>query len=448
MKNLISHISYLTSIFKMETIKKITSYTLVGLLLFSASCTKEFIDPQKAKEEPSLASLRGLTAISVGLQRTYASGRTGLIFNSITANGFVSNELALRNAGNIPELQLSTGGSTIDGTNAILNQLWTNGNKIIYDADQVIINAEKLSDKNYASGLIAYSTIFKALAIGNLSTYWEKVPAEVGKQNSSFIGRIEGYNQAIAAIDKALVLISANAMSPAFLSSIPAGIDIPVTLNALKARYALFAGNYALALSSANTVDLTKKSTFNFDAISLNPIFDIATSTNNVFQPLDANLGLSGTLAPDLADKRIAFYTSLSPAVPPLIRINGFGAAITTSIPVYLPSEMTLIKAEALARQPDLAAALIELNRVVIKTPASDPFLLGADLPPLTGPYTQDQLLEQIYKHRSIELFMSGLRLEDMRRLNRPVSERKRSFFPYPFTERDNNINTPENPAF
>ena len=442
MKNFKFQISYLIKM------KKITSYIVASILLFTASCTKEYTDPQKAKEETALTSLRGLTGITVGLQRTYSSSRTGLIFNSIATNGFVSNELVLRNAGNIPELQLSTGGSTIDGTNAILNQLWINGNKIIYDANLVITNSENLGDKNYASGLIAYSTIFKALALGNLSTYWEKIPAEVGKQNVNFISRVEGYNLAIAAIDKALALISANAISPAFLSSVPVGIDIPNTLNALKARYALFAGNYALALTSANLVDLTKRSVFSFDAVSLNPIFDIATSTNNVFQPLNAALGLSGTLAPDAADKRVPFYTALSPTIAPLIRINGFGAAGVAPIPVYLPSEMTLVKAEILARLPDLNAALIELNKVVTKTPVSDPFGVGADLPPLTGPYTQAELLEQIYKHRSIELFMSGLRLEDMRRLNRPVTERKRSFFPYPFTERDNNSNTPPDPAF
>lgn len=432
----------------MKTIRNITSYTLAALLLFSASCTKDYIDPQKANEKIALESARGLTAIAVGLQRLYTLGRTGLIFNSITANGFVSNELELRNAGNIPELQLSTGGANIDGTNAILNQFWTNGNKIIYDADQVIINAEKLGDKNYASGLIAYATVFKALAIGNLSTFWEKVPAEVGKKDVSFISRIEGYNQAIVAIDKALAVTTANAISPAFFTSVPVGIDIVNTLYALKARYALFGGNYPLALASANSVDLTKKSVFNFDAVSLNPIFEIATSTNNVFQPLNANLGLSGTLVPNSADKRIAFYTALSPTILPLVRINGFGATGATPFPVYLPSEMILIKAEVLARQPDLGAALTELNKIVAKTPASDPFGIGADLPLLTGSFTQTELLEQIYKHRSIELFMSGLRLEDMRRFNRPIAERKRNFFPYPFTESDNNINTPPNPAF
>lgn len=432
----------------MKKINHISSYFLAALLLASASCTKEYSDPSRATEEVVLSSAKGLTGVAVGLQRVYTSQRTGLLFNTVTANGFVSNELLLMNAGNIPELQLSTGGSTIDGTNSILNQLWSNGNKIIYDANQVINNADQLADKSYASGLIAYSSIFKALALGSLSTFWEQIPAEVGQTDATFISRTEGYNKAIATIDNALGVIAANPISATFLSSIPAGIDIPNTLNALKARYALFAGDYPLALSAANSVDLTKRSAFTFDAVSLNPIFEIATSTNNVFQPINANLGLSGALAPDPADQRLPFYTALSPNIPPLIRINGFGAAGNTPFPIYLPSEMTLIKAEVLARQGDLANALVELNKVVTKTPASDPFGVGAALPPLTGPFTQDQLLEQIYKHRSIELYMSGLRLEDMRRFNRPVTERKRNFFPYPFTESDNNVNTPDNPAF
>ena len=432
----------------MEKIIKSTSYLLSAVLILSTSCTKEYSDPSRATEEVVLSSPKGLTGVAVGLQRVYTSQRTGLLFNTVTANGFVSNELRLLNEGNIPELQLRTGGATVDGTNSILNQLWTNGHKIIYDADQVINNAANLSDKGYTSGLIAYSTIFKALALGSLSTFWEQIPADVGQQDAAFISRVEGYNKAIAAIDNALAVVAANSISPTFLSSVPPGIDIPNTLNALKARYALFAGNYPLALASANLVDLTARSVFNFDAIALNPIFEIATSTNNVFQPIDATLGLSGLLQPDPLDKRIPFYTTQNPTIQPLIRINGFGATGSTPFPVYLPSEMTLIKAEVLARQPDPAGSLTELNKVVTKTPASDPFGVGADLPPLVGPLTQDQLLEQIYKHRSIELFMSGLRLEDMRRLNRPVAERKRNFFPYPFTESDNNVNTPPSPTF
>ena len=110
---------------------------------------------------------------------------------------------------------------------------------------------------------------------------------------------------------------------------------------------------------------------------------------------------------------------------------------------------MTLIKAEAYARQaaPDLVNALIELNKVVTKPPANDPYGVGAALPPAVAA-TQAEVLELIYKHRSIELFMSGLKLEDMRRFGRADTEKKRNFLPYPFLERDNNPNTPADPPF
>lgn len=421
--------------------------TLVAsLILASTSCKKEYKDPNAALATDVLNSSRGLTGIAVGLQKLYSAGRTGVYFNSIEANGFVTNELLLSNSGNIPELQLFTGGNSVDGTNTILGNLWSYSGKIIFDADNVINNAANLPDKNYAAGLIAYSSIFKALALGNLSQYWEKVPASIGK-NVNFITRVEGFNKAIAVIDNALSVIAANAISASFNANIPKNINVKNTLLALKARYALFAGNYPLALTTANLVDPLVYSTFDFDTNTFNPIYDIATSTNNVFQPSNINLGQTGSFVPDAADQRVSFYTQPITKAP-FLGIKGFGAALTQSIPVFLPGEITLIKAEAYARQPDLTNALIELNKVVTKAPSSDHFGVGAGLPPLTGTFTQAQLLDLIYKHRCIELYMSGLKIEDMRRFGRPNSERKRNFFPYPFTERDNNPNTPADPTF
>lgn len=417
-----------------------------SLLLSFSSCKKEYVDPNAALADDVLTTSRGLTGVAVGLQRLYTAGRAGVYFNSVSANGFVTNEIYLVNSGNIPELQLFTGGSSVDGTNAILTGLWTNANKIIFDADNVISNAANLADKDYAAGLIAYTSIFKALAIGNLSQYWEKIPSGIG-QNVSFITRQEGFTKAIKVIDDALAGVNGKAINPALLSNIPAGIDIKNTLNALKARYSLFMGNYALALSAANSVDLTVKSSFNFDNNTFNPIYDIATSTANVFQPTNAALGLTGTAVPDADDKRIPFYTAAA-ATAPFARLKGFGAALTMAIPVYLPGEIILIKAEVLARQPDQEAALTELNKVVTKDPATAVFGVGAGLPALTGTYNQAELLALIYKHRCIELYLSGLKIEDMRRFGLANSERKRNFFPYPFTERDGNPNTPADPAF
>ncbi|NQX43568.1 SusD family protein [Pedobacter steynii] len=423
--------------------------TALVLMLFmtATSCKQDFKDPNGALAADVLKSAKGLTGVAVGLQRVYSVGRPGVFFSSITANGFVTNELFLSNAGNIPELQLFTGGAKVDGTNSILTNLWANSSKIIFDADNVINNAANLADKSYASGLIAYSSIFKALAIGNLSQYWQQVPNGIGQQ-VPFVSRKDGFIKAISVIDNALSVITANPVSSAFLANIPKGIDIKNTLYALKARYALFSENYPLALTSAGSVDLNVKSYFGFDGNAPNPIYDIATSTNNVFQPLNATLGLKGTDVPDVNDKRVPFHI-LFASKAPLISLNGFGNATAAVIPVYLPGEMILIKAEALARQPDPGNALIELNKVVTKTAALDVFGLGAALPELTGTYSQDDLLALIYKHRCIELYLSGLKIEDMRRFAKPLTDRKRNFFPYPFVERDGgNLNVPADPAF
>lgn len=416
------------------------------LLLFQSSCKKDYINPNAATDVQVFSSALGLTGVAVGLQRVYSAGRASSLYNRVTINGLVTKELTVLNQGNTGEYQLQLGGGSVDGTNSLMSGLWTSSNKIIYEADKVIAGAQALADKSYASGLIGYASIFKALALGDLSMFWEKVPAATGA-NVSFIDRTQGFAKAITTIDDALTAINANTISASFISNVPAGINIANALHALKARFSLFAGNYSQALSEANAASLTTKSTFNFTTVNLNPIFETATSTNNVTAAASTTtLGLPAAIQPDPTDKRLVFYTTSSYAS----KILGFAAGSTTSWPVYLPGEMTLIKAEAYARQssPDLNNALTELNKVITKTVASDAYGVGAEQTGLTGPLSQAQILEHIYKHRCIELYMSGLKLEDMRRFGRPTTERTRNLLPYPFLERDNNPNTPADPPF
>ena len=423
----------------------IQSAFLLGIVSLT-SCKKEFVNPNAPTTDQVFSSSRGLVGANIGIQRTFSFGGASVLYGVVTANAFTTNEVILMNSGNIAEFQLSRGGANVDPTNAILGNIWTNSNKVIYDANTVIKAAESLNDKGYASGLIAHASILKAMAIGSMSMFWEKVPSTTGA-NVTFLDRSNGFANAIATIDNALSKISANPISASYVSDAVAGIDYVNTLHALKARYLLFSGKYADALTAANLVDLTKRSTFNYDAVSTNPIFTVATATNNVYQPVDSTLGLPAALAPTAGDGRIAFYTSINTTVLPRFRINGFYNTTTTGIPLYLPSEITLIKAEASARTGNLSAALTELNKVITKTTAADPFRVGANLPASTAS-TADEILTEIYKNRCIELYMSGLKLEDMRRFGRANAERKRNFFPYPFRERDGNINTPADPSF
>ena len=123
-----------------------------------------------------------------------------------------------------------------------------------------------------------------------------------------------------------------------------------------------------------------------------------------------------------------------------------------TPIPVYLPGEIYLNQAEAFLNlnMPDEAVDMI--NQIRSKT--NDPHGINADIEPYIGPTSAEDLKAEIFTQRCIELFMTGLKLEDSRRLEQPSPlsnqhgplDRSRDFYPFPDTERTNNSNTPENP--
>jgi hypothetical protein len=116
-----------------------------------------------------------------------------------------------------------------------------------------------------------------------------------------------------------------------------------------------------------------------------------------------------------------------------------------------LPDEVRLIRAECLLRQstPDAAAAKTIIDAILQQAPASDPLGVGANIAAgYTGTVDVPSLLDEVYRNRCIELFMSTNKMEDIRRFGRPNSETKRKNFPYPFRERDNNPNTPTDPLF
>jgi len=186
---------------------------------------------------------------------------------------------------------------------------------------------------------------------------------------------------------------------------------------------------------------------FRFDAVSPNPIFRSSLITNNVYNGLP-NFGLPDILKPDSADARVTFYLGAN-AAP--VKVQGFFKSDADLIPIYLPGEVTLIKAECYARMDMLSEAVAALDAVRTKT--TDAFAVTAKGTAYSGdPTDKDAVLFDIYRQRCIELYMSGLKLEDSRRFgrpgpNEPGEERNRNFYPYPTVERDNNPNTPDDPA-
>ena len=432
-------------------IKNIYVVASVLLMITTVGCKKEYLNPNAASTPDVFSSPKGMTGVLVGAQRIMSMT---IVPQMISSNALTTGEAFVVNIGNLSEANLAVGGASVDGNNGILGSLWINNCKVIFEADNVLRVANTVADVNYRSGLIGYASILKANALGNLCMYWEQVPDTIGAPVSSptrFIPRTQGFAKAIAILDNAIAAVTANAPNAIFNADIPAGLSIVNTLQALKARYALYTGNFAGALAAANAVSATQTSTWNFDALNPNQVFINVTASGNVYQPIDSTLGLPASLAASLTDARVPFYTQLISTASPRYRMRGFFTATTQAIPVYLNDEMKLIRAECLVRQstPDLATAKSLIDQVLQQTPASDPNGVGANIAAgYTGTIDAPSLLNEIYRNRCIELYMSGLKLEDMRRFGRANSERRRNFFPYPFRERDNNPNTPPDPAF
>src|SRR5438045_1690471 len=181
---------------KKNIIKIVMIITLASSVIIQSGCKKDYTNPNAATDDQVFSSPKGLTGVVVGLQRVYTLGRGSTLYNAFTVNGLTTNELVVVNTGNTSEVQLAAGGNSVDGNHATLTTFWTNLNKTIYDADKVIASAKNLSDKSYASGLIAYASIFKALSLGNLAEFWQKIPDGTGTA-VTFIDRIDGYKKAI-----------------------------------------------------------------------------------------------------------------------------------------------------------------------------------------------------------------------------------------------------------
>jgi hypothetical protein len=441
--------------------KKIFTFTAALLSAMTlGSCNKEYVNPSTANQQQVVSSSDGLITLCNGLQSRYSTGGfVSVLYNNVAASGLSTRELTILNVGNNEEYNVSLGGGSLTNSNVVVRNLWTQCLLVRSNADLVLQNVGNAPEAGTRSGIVAYASIFRALAIGTLAQYFEQIPLAT-QENAPFVDRVTALRNAVAQLETAATQLAATPVSADFTSKIVPGIDLPNTLQALIARYSLEAGDYDKALAAAGRVDLTKRSVFNFDDNTRNPLFETSFGNRNVFEPTNSALGLTGTLAPESGDRRIPFLVRVSP--PPTSTQNlgtGFYTANSAPVPVYVPNEMLLIRAEAYVRKNDLTNAVAELNRVRTSTAAATvtgtglpTSLPGASLPAYAGPLTATDVLTDILRNRDIELAFQGFRLSDSRRFGRPGpgttgAERNRNFFPYPRVERENNPATPTDPA-
>lgn len=432
---------------------------LILFTLILTSCDKDFLNVNQPAEDQVLTSKSGLITVAVGMTSHFTTSTLAPVIE-IPA-------LSTRELGNlltfVTPAELVAGGAGLPNDNAGITRLWS---RLLRDkgaAESILNNVDAIEmDPGTKSGLKAYAKFFKAMTLGYLVQNFESVPIDNNfSGNAAFNSRTEVLAECVNLLTAANADISANPISDEFLVYLQ-GMDLPNMINAYLARYNLFAGNYDAAISAANAVDLSSMSVWLFDgSTNRNPVFSFAVDNDPDTKPQD-DFGLTGSLIPEVNDGRIEFYLSPSDEVEVpefgshgVENLKGFFEFGNQNIPIYLPGEMLLIKAEAYAMKNDLDNAVVNINLVREKN--NDIFGVNANLDPWTGDVNnQDAIMDEIFRNRSIELFMSGLRLEDSRRINSNfipsqsadyLSERNRNFYPYPAEERFNNSNTPDDPS-
>jgi hypothetical protein len=299
---------------------------------------------------------------------------------------------------------------------------------------------------------------------------YEQVPINNSADGqATFSDRATALAACVSLLETGRDALNANPVSAEFISKVlGTDMDLLNSINAFLSRYHLMAGNYTAAITSADAVlNSTGQATsyFAYDANNVNPIWNRVNPSASDLRP-QTNFGLVGAFMPEVADERIAFYLGADAGFAngdaggqALSEMLGFFTTSTSSIPVYLYGEMLLNKAEAYARTPDLPNAVTQLD--LVRTKTTDPYGVNANLVDWVtfggDPNDQAAILEEIYKNRGIEMFLTGMRFEDSRRFhpgllsvpNAPntTNERNRNYYPYPTIETDNNNSAPAEPA-
>ena len=425
-----------------------------------AGCDLTVSDPNATTEDDAYNTRDGLLAAAAGLQRQYNGAAYD---NLVLTTGITSRELAADNTfANL--LDLDAGGAGLDAANANVTGYFREMYQTISTADAIIAGAQATATVEPAlrSGLVALAEFYKAAAIGALAIGFTDVAVNTSVDPdapATYVSRQQALGTAtdlLASAEDRLTATPPNAAFNAIIPSTPtARFDLLNSVRAYRARFALFAGDDDEALAAAGRVDPAATSRFFYTTEVSNPLYTAIDTT--LGQPSFAvrdNLGLDDV---EDGDGRIDALTNPRDDVS----VNGYPidaaagylvSGLEAPLPVYIPDEMLLIRAEVLARRGDTDGAIDAINAV--RTDEADPFGLAANLDEYDGDDDLQSLLDEIFYNRATELFLQGLRLEDARRLNQGEPQpsdpfqRSRNFYPFPQQERlANPDTTPADPA-
>ncbi len=413
------------------------SPVFLAATLGSTACDLNLTNPNAPTEEEVLSSSDGLIALSLGMQEQYASS----ILTYVRAPALVTDEWGTQTRALAADQALFTGGA-IDPSFGVVSGPYFVTYRVIRSANNLLVGVpgSDLPPPTQA-GIIATAKLFKAMALGMAIQQYERVPIDADIAGAmpqprpvvlaEVIRLLESARVDLAPFtDANLAAFRARALTPQF--------DLRNTVDAMLARYYLISGQYQQANDAAARVNLNSVSVFTFPAPTRNPVEAYA------FGLLYVGGLESFVTEAEPGDQRPAFWLNTTASLitstqgTPPVRLYPLRqySGENDPYPVYLPGEMLLIRAEAQARLNNLDQARTLINQVRTKAPtATTP---GANLPALTAAQlpTQAAILRQIAYERRYELYMQGLRWEDLRRLGQFAGRQpKASFLPLPQDE-------------
>ncbi|HEV2130206.1 MAG TPA: RagB/SusD family nutrient uptake outer membrane protein [Longimicrobiaceae bacterium] len=415
---------------------------LAALTVAAGGCNLDLNDPNFPPEEVVFSDPEGLKAVAVGLQAEYANQ----IVDPIYVVGLVTDELGA-GASTFANFQAAEAGRELDPATDVSEGPFRGHYRVIKLANDLLTAVpDARMAEGTKSGIIALSRLIKAMALGHLIMLYEQIPLDVGINNPAptFVDRQTVLSEILRLLQEARTQINTTPVSTEFTSDVLApGFNLENTINAMLARYSLVAGDYTQAIEAAQRVDLSVRSEFRFSANDPNSIFQLMYRSGNAFQLRPRQ---SFRQQAEAGDRRVAFWVTpanVSGAAGPLDELRQY-RALDAPFPVYIADEMRLIMAEAYARLGNLEPARTLVNAVRTQCPPAgvDPIEPMPCLPPLSAAElpTQQAVLNEILQQRRYELFLQGVRFEDLRRFGQPL---KYEFIPYPTSECERNPNTP-----
>lgn len=392
-----------------------------------AGCELNLTNPNSPPEQLVLNTADGIVALAVGMQGQFAgtSVGTGMVLNAVRAPSLVTDEWGTTSRALAADRSLQTGVG-VDAAFGVVSGPYTTGFRVIRSAEELLRSAPTV-DMGPATrtGIIALAKTFKAMTLGILIQQYEQVPVTSAQGANPLQPRAVVLDTVLDLLESARADLAT--VTPAQLADFRTRVtgtsyDLLEVVNAMLARYYLIAGRYQSAIEAADRVSLTRLNTFTYPDPVRNPVWGYAYSLIYV-----AGRNTFVTQA-EPGDRRPEFWLRTDQAtfngspVIPLRNLRQFQDR-NEQYPIFLPDEMRLIKAEAYARLGDLAQARIFINQVRTQqsSPLNEP-VAGLPALPESELDTLDEVLRRIAYERRYELFMQGLRWEDLRRFGPEIA--------------------------